>query len=59
MLVLINPMASLIETFRNVMLGTNTVNAMHLVYAGVFSFAILALGVLIFNRIEKSFMDTV
>jgi len=59
MLVLINPMAPLIDTFRNVMLGTNPVDAMPLVYAGVFSFVILALGILIFNRIEKSFMDTV
>lgn len=59
LLVMINPMAPLIETFRNSLLGANPVNYMQLMYGAIFSFVILAFGILIFNRIEKNFMDTV
>jgi hypothetical protein len=36
-----------------------TVSATHLTYTAVVTIAVLIFGVLIFNRIERTFMDTV
>ncbi|MFC1462251.1 ABC transporter permease [Verrucomicrobiota bacterium] len=56
---LVNPMAPVIETFRYAYLGAGTCRAWHLVYSGVFMVSILAIGIMMFNRIERTFMDTV
>ena len=58
-LVLLNPMTTPVEVFRAATLGTGTVTAGGLVYSTVFTLAALALGVVLFSRIEKTFMDTV
>lgn len=54
-----NPMTPVVETFRYAFLGQGTVELMHLAYSGVFALAVLALGVVLFNRVEQTFMDTV
>jgi len=58
-LILMNPMSSIIETFRYGFLGTGTFNWTYLSYSGGFTVVILLLGAIIFNKVEKSFMDTV
>jgi lipopolysaccharide transport system permease protein len=58
-LVLANPMTSLIETFRYALLGTGSFNWVALSASTVVSAIILAAGVLLFNRQEKTFMDTI
>lgn len=58
-LVMLNPMSPIIEFFKAGFFGAQTVEYTPLIYASVISFAMLAFGVLIFNRIEKTFMDTV
>ena len=58
-LMALNPMASIIETFRYAFLGTGTVNVSHVVTSVVMTLVILFVGVVLFSRIEKSFMDTV
>jgi lipopolysaccharide transport system permease protein len=58
-LFLANPMTPVIETFRFAFLGTGEFNLMHLAYSGIFMLAVLFIGILIFNKVEKSFMDTV
>lgn len=55
----LNPMAPLIEAFRYAFLGAGSVSPGSLLYSAGFTAAILFLGLLIFNRVEKTFMDTV
>ena len=58
-LVQLNPMTSPIEIFRMATLGTGTVTMFDIVYSLIFTAAALVLGVVLFSRIEKTFMDTV
>jgi lipopolysaccharide transport system permease protein len=59
MFVLANPMTPLIETFKTALLGVGTVNYLYLLYSLAFTIVLLAIGVLIFNKVERTFMDTV
>lgn len=54
-----NPMTPIIESFRFMFLGTGTLDYMHLAYAAIFAIVLFILGLAIFNRTEKNFMDTV
>jgi lipopolysaccharide transport system permease protein len=58
-LVSINPMSSVIETFRYGLLGNGTYNSSHLIYSFVFMVVFLLASIVIFNKVEKNFMDTV
>jgi lipopolysaccharide transport system permease protein len=53
-----NPLATLVETFRNGMLG-GPVWYGGLAYSTAFMLVVLLAGILVFNRVEKTFMDTV
>lgn len=57
--VLANPMTSIVETFRYAFLGSGTFSWLYLGYSTLFTVIILAIGTIIFNKVEKSFMDTV
>jgi lipopolysaccharide transport system permease protein len=52
-------MTPVVETFRLAFLGTSAMSPAYLFYSLVFTFIVLLIGVLIFNRVENSFMDTV
>jgi lipopolysaccharide transport system permease protein len=54
-----NPMTPIIEAFRYAFLGTGTVDIYHLLYSFGVMLAVVFLGSIIFNRIERTFMDTV
>ncbi len=54
-----NPIAPIIEAFRLGFTGSGTVTAMDLIYSGVFILVILAIGGVMFHRVERTFMDTV
>jgi len=56
---LINPITSIIETFRTVLLGIGQINYNYLTYSTCFMIVLLSLGVVLFNRIERNFMDYV
>ncbi|WP_153799448.1 ABC transporter permease [Foetidibacter luteolus] len=58
-LIVLNPLSSLIETFRYAVLGKGTLDFGLLLYACICSVIILFIGILVFNQVEKSFMDTV
>ncbi|MDZ4713427.1 MAG: ABC transporter permease [bacterium] len=58
-IVLANPMTSIIDTFRYAFLGAGTFSPENLIYSTVFMVITLAIGIVIFNRVEKTFMDTV
>jgi lipopolysaccharide transport system permease protein len=56
---LANPLTPIIETFRYALLGTGSFDWAHLLYSLVFTLVVLTLGILMFNKVEQSFMDTV
>ena len=58
-LILANPVTPIVETFRYAFLGAGTLDLGHLIYSFVFMLVVVALGVVIFNRVEQTFMDTV
>lgn len=58
-LLMANPMASVVETFRYGFLGTGFFSWTALGYSSLFMVILLILGTVIFNKIEKSFMDTI
>lgn len=58
-LVMANPMSSVIETFRYIFLGSGDLSYPSLIYSFVFSVLAFVIGLAIFNRTEKNFMDTV
>ena len=54
-----NPISPLIEVFRYGFTGKGIVNWFGLLYSTLFTFVILLIGIVLFNRTEKTFMDTV
>ncbi len=58
-LILANPMTPVVESFRLAFLGTSAMSPVYLLYSLGFTFVVLLIGVLIFNRVENNFMDTV
>lgn len=58
-LIMINPMSSVIETFRYGFTGVGNFNWSSLIYSFFFMIAVVIMGFLSFNKVEKTFMDTV
>ena len=56
---LANPMASVVEWFRDGFLGTGSGETLNLALSLAITLLLLAIGILLFNRVEKTFMDTV
>lgn len=58
-LVMANPVSSIVEAFKYSFTGLGSFSISSLVYSGIFSIVLLFVGLAIFNRTEKTFMDTV
>jgi lipopolysaccharide transport system permease protein len=58
-LILYNPLSSFVEGFRYALFGSGTFNTTLFTYSIFFTFFVLITGVIIFNKVERSFMDTV
>lgn len=54
-----NPLTSIFENVRYSIYGIGQFDAFGLLYTAGFTLVVLVLGILVFNRIEQSFMDTV
>jgi len=54
-----NPIAPIIEAFKLCIFNIGTLQPLQIVYSIAFMFIAIFLGYLIFNKVEKSFMDTV
>ena len=54
-----NPMAHIIEMGRYMILNEGTVSLFGMIYTVSFSIIVLLLGIVIFNKTEKSFIDTI
>lgn len=59
MLMQANPLSSIMETFKFGMLGVGEFSWAALGYSATFAAILLATGIIVFNRIQKTFMDTV
>jgi lipopolysaccharide transport system permease protein len=55
----VNPLSSIIEAFRYIFLGIDKISWPLLAYSAVFAIVALVIGLVMFNRTEKDFMDTV
>lgn len=58
-LFLLNPVAPIVETFRYAFLGSGTFPGIYLLISAVFTALLLFLGIIVFNQVEKNFIDTV
>lgn len=58
-LLVLNPMTSIMETFRFIMFGKGIIEWVYILYSSTFIGLMLLFGILIFNKTEKNFMDTV
>lgn len=54
-----NPIGYIIDSFNYMFVGAGSFEWMHITYSAVFAIILLFLGILIFNQVEKTFMDTV
>jgi len=54
-----NPVTSVIETFKFGFLGQGTFTWLSLGYSALFSILILLIGIIVFNKVERSFMDVI
>jgi len=57
--VVLNPMATAVESMRLILLGSGTVEPLHLAYSIGISLFLVATGLLAFSRVEKTFVDSV
>lgn len=55
----INPLTSIFEAFKFGVLGAGTFSWWALAYSAGFISVLLAVGIIVFNRIQRSFIDTV
>lgn len=58
-IIALNPMTSVIETFKYAAIGQGVFSWIYLAYSFVFMVVLLFLGIVVFNKVEKGFMDTV
>lgn len=58
-LINLNPMTAIIETFRYALHGVGVFSVSRLVLSLCITLGILGCGIILFSRVEKSFMDTV
>jgi len=57
--VYINPVAPVVEAFKYALIGAGEFNLYRLLFSVVFALSLLCIGIVLFNRVEKNFMDSV
>jgi lipopolysaccharide transport system permease protein len=58
-IMLLNPLTSIIEAFKFIFLGSGSFEAFWLFYGFSFMIILVGIAIIVFNKVEKSFMDTV
>jgi lipopolysaccharide transport system permease protein len=58
-LIYMNPLTGIFDVFRYAYLGSGTINTMATLWSFVFSILIYLFGLMVFNKTERSFMDTI
>jgi lipopolysaccharide transport system permease protein len=57
--IILNPVSSIIESFKCIFLGKGILDWLMLSYSSIFMVVLLFISIIIFHKVEKSFMDTV
>ena len=57
--ILLNPVSSIIETFKFIFMGNGYFSWHSLMYSLTFMIVLIIVSVIVFNKVEKTFMDTV
>ena len=55
----LNPMMAVVEGFRLGFVGASALNAEHVAISWAMTLILLFIGLAVFSRVEKTFMDTV
>lgn len=55
----LNPMTPIMESMRFVILGNGTFNLQDILYSTTITIGLLVIGTIVFNKVERSFVDTV
>ena len=58
-IMLFNPLTSIIEAFKYIFLGSGSFEGLWLIYGFCFMMVIVSIAIIVFSKVEKSFMDTV
>ncbi len=58
-LLMINPVTMPVEVFRYALLGKGTIEPFFLIISCVFTLIVAIFGIMVFNKVERTFMDTV
>lgn len=58
-IVLLNPMAPIVETFRYAFFGAGNIPWFYLGISVITTLIVLFLGIVLFNKVQKTFMDTI
>ena len=58
-IILANPVTSIIEAFKYAFLGGGEFSWLYISYSIFFTIVLFIIGLIIFHKVEKSFMDTV
>jgi lipopolysaccharide transport system permease protein len=58
-IIVANPLTSILETFKYGFTGVGIFNWLYLTYSFVFTVIILLSGIIVFNRVQKNFMDVI
>lgn len=58
-LLLINPVTSVMEAYKFAVLGAGEVLVLPLILSWVFTIVVLIIGIVMFNKAERTFMDTI
>ena len=59
LLMSVNPMVGVIETVRQILFGVSSLKVEYVLIGISVNFILLLVGILVFNRVEKNFLDTV
>jgi len=59
LLMILNPVTPAVEFFRKAWLGTGTIDLFHSGLSIILAFLIILSGIIVFNRTEKTFVDTI
>ena len=58
-ILLLNPIAPIVETFRYAFLGSGSIPWFYLGISVVTTIIVLFIGIVLFNKVQKTFMDTI
>jgi lipopolysaccharide transport system permease protein len=59
LLMSLNPMVGVIESVRQILFGISSVQVEYIVFGVIVNMLALTAGVLVFNKVERNFLDTV